>query len=189
MPITLTTGVNFLDMKNFIIILLLVCSVQAQAVDLYGVQLREASRDQLLNALKNSGIRLISEAGKDDFYDVYDSSQVLPNSTRFYLGFVKKDGKFAFAEYEFNGLQQRQMLQRLIAKYGKARKINGQYLTDASWTWQIDSITISLKADWGAYKTRLTYQNPAALKQLKQERRVFLAGAEKQQDLLSQQTY
>lgn len=176
-------------MKRYLFIFLLVFVLPAKAVDLFGVKLQDASRDQLRNAVINSGISLISEAGDDVFYDVYNSNQVLHNSSRLYLGFVKKDGKFAFAEYEFNGLQQQEMLQKLNAKYGKARKSNGKYLTDAAWSWQINSITITLQTDWQAYKTRLNYQNPAALKQLKQERLAFQSGVKRQQSIFPEHAY
>lgn len=176
-------------MKHFILVFLLFFLAPAKAVDLFGMQLQDASRNQLRNALIKSGVRLISEAGDAVFYDTYNSEQVLLNSTHLYLGFVKQDGKFAFAEYEFNGLQQQAMLQKLIAKYGKAQKSNGKYLTDATWTWQINSIIITLKTDWQAYKTRLTYYNPVMLKRLKQEQQAYLAGVDRQQSNFPEQAY
>lgn len=176
-------------MKYFTAIIFLLFLTPLKAVDLFGIQLQDASRNQLRNAVLKSGIRLISEAGDEDSYDIYNSEPLLLNSSRLYLGFVKKDEKFAFAEYEFNGLKQQEMLQKLIAKYGKAEKSNGKYLTDASWKWQQNSIIISLKTDWHNYKTRLTYQNPAALKQFKQERQAYLAEVNRQRGIFQELAY
>lgn len=176
-------------MKRLIFIILLVFIHPAQAVDLFGVNLQDASRGQLRNALKNSGIRLLSEAGVDALYDVYKSDQLLHNSTRLYLGFVNKDKQFAFAEYEFKGLRHQELLQKLITKYGKAQKTGGKYFNDGSWKWKIDSITISLETDWQAYKTRLTYKNPVAMQQLKQEQRLLQAKTNQQQKKFVKQAY
>lgn len=169
-------------MKYFLFILLFLVLAPAQAVELFGVQLGQASRDQFRSAIKKSGAKLISEAGIDEFYDVYESSRILHNSRRLYLGFVKKDGKFAFAEYEFNGLQQRGLLAKLVEKYGKGQKTSGKYLSDTSWQWQVNGIHITLQSDWQAFTTRLVYRNPDALKLLKQEQTSHLANLNQQQD-------
>lgn len=163
-------------MKYLLIFVLLAAISPAKAVELFGIKLLDASRDSFRVAVRNSGISVISEAGDDAFYDVYNSSEALQNLSRFYFGFVKKDRKFAFAEYEFRGLQQQRLLQKLNEKYGKGQKTKGKFITDTEWTWQVNAIKISLKPDWNAYKTRLIYQNPDALQRLRQEQSNFTAG-------------
>lgn len=103
-------------------------------------------------------------------FDSYHSSNVLPGSSRLYLGFVRQDSQFAFAEYEFIGYKYKEMLARLIQKYGSAKIIRGKFISDNEYLWQKDGIKISLKSDWQNYRTRLSYVNPNALRQLKIER-------------------
>lgn len=173
-------GEDYRSMKIILMVLLCGAISNVNALELFGIELQNASRNQLRTAVKNSGVQLISEAGEGNFFDVYDSSEVFKSSTRLYLGFVKENNKFAFAEYEFNGLQNGPVLRQLIQKYGKATKSRGLYLSDSAWNWQIDSIQISLQTDWPAYKTRLIYQDTQALQQLRQEQAGFLAEASQQ---------
>ena len=173
-------GPYYRSMKIILMVLLCGAISNVNALELFGIDLQTASRDQLRIAVKNSGIQLISEAGNSDFFDIYDSSQVFKSSTRLFLGFVKKTNKFAFAEYEFNGLKKGPVLRQLIQKYGKATKSRGVYLSDSAWSWQIDSIQISLQTDWQAYKTRLIYEDTLALQQLRQEHAGFNAEANQQ---------
>lgn len=172
-------------MKASILILLFCLMMPVQAVELFGVKLLESSRDQLRNAVKKSGVELISESGDDSFFDVYASGDVLQGSRYLYLGFVKKDNRFAFAEYEFDGLQPQVMLEKLIEKYGKASKTTGQFITDQAFSWKSDGITIGLYTDWSAYKTRLTYHNPDTLNLLKLEQQKHFINR-KQQDAKDQ---
>ncbi len=156
-------------MKIPLICLLLLLALPAHAAQLFGVSLQDANRDQLRSAVKNSGVELISEAGDQAFFDVYDSKNLLPGSVHLYLGFVKQDQTFAFAEYAFNGLRQPQLLQRLSEKYGKPRVKQGKYLSDQSHIWQSGEISISLSHDWQNYQTRLTYARPDKLELLRRE--------------------
>ena len=117
-----------------------------QAVDLFGVRLLNSSRDQLRTAVKNAGTTLISEAGEATFFDVYDSQAVLPGSQQLYLGFVKKDKRFAFAEYSFQGLQQPQMVQKLTNKFPSYTCTNHyecmyMYMYNS---WKCDSVKINI---------------------------------------------
>lgn len=159
------------------------------AVDLFGVNLAQATRDQLRNAVKNAGVKLVRQAGDDTFYDVYESAEILHGSNRLYLGFVKGDNRFAFAEYEFPGLQQPEMQRRLVAKYGQPTVNSGKFMTDKVYLWQIDSVRIRLHADWSMHKTRLVYFIPAALEQLHGEQKNFMIGLREKQQLYLPQGY
>jgi hypothetical protein len=168
-------GLACWSMKILVIVLLSAAVSSVHAFELFGIDLQNASQEQLRKAVKNSGIRFISEVGGDVPFDVYDSSPVFKGSTRLFLGYLKDGDKFAFAEYEFSGLQQsHRVLSLLTKKYGKAKKSKGLYLSDEVWGWQIDSINISLQTDWRAYKTRLIYRHSEALEELRQEQaRIF----------------
>lgn len=149
--------------------LLLGFSAPGQALELFGVDLQSTSRDELRNAVKEAGVVLIREGGDDEWFDVYDSSPVLNGSSRLYLGFVKQNQQFAFAEYEFNGINPASMLRNLAGKYGTAKIRKGRYLSDRTYHWQLDGIDIQLTSDWQNYKLRLSYIIPANLASLQAE--------------------
>lgn len=154
-------------------LLLSALAAPATALELFGVALESTSRAQLRAATTKAGLVLVREGGEDNWFDVYDSSTALAGSTRFYLGFVKKDQRFAFAEYEFRGLSQKQLLHNLTRKYGKAEVQRGRFVSDRIYRWQRDGIRIELSADWQNYKTRLTYLNPQNMSDLLAERSAY----------------
>ena len=158
-----------------LILLLLLCCVypQGYAAELFGVALTGATQGKLRDAVKKAGIKLVQQSGKDTFYDVYKGDSVLHKADHLYLGFVKKDKKFAFAEYEFSGLKQPVLLNKLNKKYGLANLVKGKFITDSSYSWVSKGIQITLYQDWRAYKTRLIYFNPTALMQLRSEQKLF----------------
>ena len=142
----------------------------AAAVELFGLELESTDRDALRAAVKNAGAELIREGGEAAWFDVYDSAAVLPGSRRLYLGFVKADARFAFAEYEFAGLDARPMLAALSGKYGKPEIRRGRYLTDQRYRWQRDGVEIELAADWHNHRLLLSYVVPENLAALRAER-------------------
>ncbi|MCP4388073.1 MAG: hypothetical protein GY802_07245 [Gammaproteobacteria bacterium] len=160
-------------LRLLFVLLLLVVSVPTPALELFGVVLETSSRDELRAATRDAGLVLLREGGEDNWFDVYDSSTVLGGSTRFYLGFVKQDLRFAFAEYEFRGLNRKQLLHHLKRKYGKAEVRGGRYVSDRSYHWQRDGIRIELSSDWQNYKTRLTYLIPQNMSDLLAERSAY----------------
>ena len=160
-------------MKLFFLIFLLSYLTQAGGAELFGVNLSTTSRDELRVAVKNAGVKLVQEAGIDAFYDIYKGGGILHKAKHLYLGFVKKDNKFAFAEYEFIGLHQPGMLRKLNKKYGNAKRLKGSFMSDQSYSWLSNGIEITLYQDWPAHKMRLSYVNPEALKQLRVEQKMF----------------
>lgn len=142
----------------------------AMALELFGVSLETTSRDELREAARNAGLVLIREGGEDNWFDIYDSTSVFPGSVHFYLGFVKQDQSFAFAEYEFRGLKMNSLLRRLSSKYGEPEIEAGRFVSDNRYRWQRDGIKIELTSDWRNYKTRLVYIEPANMAALQAER-------------------
>lgn len=122
---------------------------------------------------------LISEGGEDKWFDAFDSREVLAGSSRLYLGYVKQDRRFAFAEYEFIGLRQPLMLKKLRQKYGEPELIKARFISDQSYRWLDNGTEILLRSDWQNYRTRLSYVNPTAMLALREER---LAADSKQED-------
>ena len=158
---------------------LIVGSIQpALALELFGVSLQSTDRTELRSAVKAAGVILIREGGKENWFDVYDSSRALAGSSRLYLGFVKQDLRFAFAEYEFESLISRQLLSNLTAKYGAAEILAGSFISDRKYRWQSDGIDIELSSDWRNHKSRLSYINPANMADLLAERSTYRAQTE-----------
>ncbi len=176
-------------MKLIALILLVFVNTAVNSAELFGVNLVSASRDELRAAVKMAGVKLVKEAGVGAFHDVYKGDSVLHEAKKLYLGFVKKDKKFAFAEYEFNGLQQPVMLNKLINKYGKAAPTKGKFLTDMSYSWLSDGIKINFYQDWPAHKTRLIYFNPEALQQLRSEQKLFAVASNKAKAVYQEQAF
>ena len=140
------------------------------AVELFGVELEAATQDQFRVALKKSGAKILKQTGVEALYDTYLAGSLLQDAQQLHVGFAKESKNFAFAEYEFNGLKQPELLLRLQAKYGLADTTKGKFLSDYTYRWQLGDVSIALYQDWAAHKTRLTYYIQDALVLLRQER-------------------
>lgn len=148
-------------------------SHSATAVELFGVQLNAANHDELSSAAKQAGVKLIREGGESIWFDVFDSQEALAESSRFYLGYVKQDRRFAFAEYEFSGLRRPLMLAKLSQKYGQPEMIKGQFISDQTYRWFDNGTEILLRSDWENYRTRLSYVDPVAMQALREEQLAY----------------
>jgi len=162
----------------FIGLLGLALAAPAAGLELFGVELESTDRAALRAAVRQAGSELIREGGEEAWFDVYDSAAVLPGSRRLYLGFVKADARFAFAEYEFAGLDTSVMLAALRARYGPPETRAGRFLSDRSYRWQRDGVEIELAPDWQNYRVRLTYVVPQSLAALNAERAALDAGGD-----------
>ena len=156
---------------------LALAAAPAAALELFGVELESTDRGALRAAVKAAGVELIREGGDETWFDVYDSAAVLPGSRRLYLGFVKADARFAFAEYEFAGLDAKPVLAALRRKYGPPETRKGRYLSDRSYRWQRGGVEIELVADWHNYRVLLSYVVPDNLAALRAERAAGPPGA------------
>jgi len=157
-------------MKSSFFILIMALSLflpRTYAAKLFGVDLLTETKTTLRQAAKQGGARLKKEAGELEFYDEYFSADILKGSNKLFLGFSKKTEKFAFAEYEFKGLNNDKMLQKLISKYGQPVKIKKIYISDVVYRWNVGGVEISFYQDWHNYKTRVTYIVPKLLAELK----------------------
>ena len=142
----------------------------AFGAELFGVALQSATLEQLRDAAKQSGAVLIRKGDESEWFDVYDSQDLLPGSSKIYLGYVKETRQLAFVEYEFFGLKQPGMLNKLRLKYGNGITEKGKFVSDVGYRWQDEGIEILLGVDWQNYRTRLSYINPQVLQDLNKER-------------------
>lgn len=168
-------------MLRSLFVLLLCLPGTAVGISLFGVDLTTENLQAFRAAVKNTGAQLKQEAGKDQFFDRYDASRLLPDARQFYFGFVKQDGRFAFAEYEFPGLKHPDLLVKLKQKYGEPTVRKARFISDIEYQWQIDGINIRLYQDWPMYATRLVYSEKAALQSLQQEKLAFDKALQEQQ--------
>ncbi len=150
-------------------LILLLHAPASPAVELFGIDLATARRDALRQAVRQAGAELLREAGEGEFFDAYRSDALLAESRRLYLGFVKADGTFAFAEYEFPRLRSPRLLRKLTQRYGPPERIEGRFLTDQAYRWRQPPLEITLRQDWPAHALRLTYARPDRLQQLRAE--------------------
>jgi hypothetical protein len=170
--------------RCFIVMCLLLAASTASAIQLFGIDLEPASRNQLRIAVKNAGVKLLREAGDDQFFDVYEAQDLLPGAKFLYLGFTKQDKLFAFAEYRFSGLKHAELLRRLRLKYGEPKVVKPEFITDYHYQWQAGAIQISLYSDWGSYATRLVYFEPQRLAVLRGEQKAFLSAVGSTQEFM-----
>ncbi|MEM7563404.1 MAG: hypothetical protein AAF353_10195 [Pseudomonadota bacterium] len=162
-----------------LLILLAWLPAQAFALEFYGVALENTSRDELRAAVKQAGAVVLQEAGDEHWFDIYDSSAVVAGSSKLFLGFVREDQRFAFAEYEFPGLNASQFVAKLKDRYGDAEISHGRFVSDRRYQWEKDGIVIHLVNDWQNYKTRLSYIESENLARLQQEKAFPAQDAEK----------
>lgn len=147
-----------------LILALLFIAQAANAAELFGLQIRSATLDQFRAAVKQAGANIIQQADRNRPYDIFDSKDLLPGSTRLYIGHAASDRQAAaFVEYEFIGLQRKAVLQMLSRKYGDPSVRNASYLSDRSYHWEVNGIRVTLWSDWQSYRTRLSYVVPEAM--------------------------
>jgi hypothetical protein len=157
-------------MYRLIIFLLFLVSYPAySAISLFGVDLLQATRDEMRSAVRKPGAKLIREAGREGFYDEFGSEKLLQGSSKLYLGYVKKDNQLAFVEYQFEGFHHPELILKITEKYGKPRTIKGKFQSDSRYQWLIDGVQILIYQDWAVYKTRLVYFLPQKLSALRLE--------------------
>ncbi len=138
------------------------------AVELFGVNLSNANKGSLGLAARAAGAKLL-DSERPEVFEAFDSSEVLSESQRLYLGFDAQDNGFAFAEYHINLTSHRQMLAKLKRKYGEPLKKKGKFISDQLYRWQQDGISISYQRQFGCRCSALRYELPAKVEIIRQQ--------------------
>ncbi len=90
-------------------------------LELFGVTLKGAARDQLRQVFKQNGLRATREEN-GYWVDTYDAHGVLEGASDFQAGYIVASGKFAFAQYTFASFMDTQLVAKVIkmvaTKYG-----------------------------------------------------------------------
>lgn len=150
-------------MRLVLIFILLLSSQTVCAFELFGVAINNINRQQLREAIRNSGADVIREAGDDNWYDVYDMSLNFKQSKQLFVAYEKANGDFAFVEYHLPYSYFSTMLKRLKGKYGKPNIRYGTFQSDTKYSWNVDGIEIVLQQDWKQSLSRLVYSQKEKL--------------------------
>ncbi|MCK4709217.1 MAG: hypothetical protein KAU21_11420 [Gammaproteobacteria bacterium] len=144
-------------MQKYFVLLVMLISHDAFALELFGVAIENIDRVQLRQAIQNSGAEIVREAGDDNWYDIYNVSENFSQAKRLFVAYDKTSAKFAFAEYHFAYDFLKTMRLKLINKYGNPRVLYGLFESDKSYIWKVDGIDIKLTLDWQKNISRLVY--------------------------------
>lgn len=143
-------------------------------VELFGVPIMNASRDQLRQVFEKNGIEVVREDNKY-WVDTYNASRVLDGATNLEVGYVSATGKFAYAEYTFPGFMDTQLVSKIInmvsTKYGRPSSQSGSYgLGEVTAKWNMGKgMEIVVSRGWPDTTTYLTYKDITAYGQMRAE--------------------
>ena len=147
---------------------LIVIAQLSAASELFGLQIKSATPDQFRTAVKQAGASIIQRSDESRPYDIFDSKELLPGSSRLYIGHAGDNQQTAFVEYEFVGLQQKTVLQMLSRKYGSPVVRNAKYISDKTYYWEVNGIQVTLWSDWESFRTRSSYVVPESMARLQE---------------------
>jgi hypothetical protein len=143
-------------------------------LELFGTKLQGASRTQLQEVFKKSGLRAVRV---DDHYwvDTYHADGVLEGASDFSAGYVAKTNQFAFAKYKFEGFMQvdlvKKVAQMVRTKYGPPTSRSGDpALGQVKYKWDFPrGMYIEVSRDWPDTTTYLSYVDKVAYIQMRAE--------------------
>ncbi|OJX31318.1 MAG: hypothetical protein BGO74_00145 [Burkholderiales bacterium 68-12] len=149
-------------------------SASPQQLELFGVKLKGATRDQLREALKAGGMRPIRV---DDNYwaDTYNPEAVLEGASSFAAGYVYKTKVFAYAEYEFRGFMDTGLVTKVANmvsnKYGRPGSQSGnEGLGPVTYKWNLpQDMSIRVARGWPDTTTYLTFTDQTSYAEMKAE--------------------
>lgn len=148
-----------------------VAAAEQKALELFGVPLKGATRDQLREAFKQNGLRATREEN-NYWADTYNAQGVLDGASDFQAGYVAATGKFAYARYTFPGFMNTQLVGKVInmvvTKYGRPSSENGSYgLGEVTAKWNMgQGMQIEVSRGWPDTTTYLSFTDSGAYKQM-----------------------
>jgi hypothetical protein len=146
----------------------------AKPLELFGVPVKGASREQLRQVLKKNGLRATREDARY-WVDSYDAHDVLEGASTFESGYVSATGKFAFAQYTFSVFMDTELVGKVIrmvaAKYGPPSSRSGNYgLGPVTARWNMgQGMEIEVSRGWPDTSTFLLFKDVAAFGQMQDE--------------------
>lgn len=149
-------------------------AAEPKPLELFGVVLKGATRDQLRQTFKQNGLRATREEN-NYWADTYDAQGVLDGASDFQAGYVAATGKFAYARYTFSGFMNTQLVGKVInmvtTKYGRPSSQNGSYgLGEVTAKWNMgQGMQIEVSRGWPDTTTYLSFTDSAAYNQMRAE--------------------
>jgi len=146
-------------------------AAEQKALELFGVPLKGATRDQLREAFKQNGLRATREEN-NYWADTYNAQGVLDGASDFQAGYVAATGKFAYARYTFPGFMNTQLVGKVInmvvTKYGRPSSENGSYgLGEVTAKWNMgQGMQVEVSRGWPDTTTYLSFTDSGAYKQM-----------------------
>jgi len=150
------------------------CAADQRQLELFGVALKGATRDQLRPAFKKNGLRVTRE---DNSYwvDTYNAEGVLDGASELQAGYVSASGKFAYAQYTFPGFMDTQLVGKVInmvsTKYGRPSSQQGNYgLGEVVAKWNMgQDMQIVVSRGWPDTTTFLQFVDVPSRRQMNAE--------------------
>lgn len=145
-----------------------------KTLELFGVALKNAPRDQLRQAFKQNGLRVTRE-DNNYWVDTYNAEGVLDGASQFQAGYVAASGKFAFAQYTFSGFMDTQLVGKVInmvsTKYGRPSSQKGNYgLGEVTAKWNMgQDMQVVVSRGWPDTTTYLQFIDASAQRQMNAE--------------------
>lgn len=142
-------------------------------LELFGVALKGASRDELRAVLKKQSLRPLQE-DKNTWGDTYSAEGVLEGASELFVGYVRDD-KFAYARYTFEAFMDTQLVEKVIntvsTKYGRPSSVQGSYsLGPVTAVWKLDKGgQIEVTRGWPDTTTYLRLIDSPAYAQMRAE--------------------
>lgn len=149
-------------------------AAERKPLELFGVALKGATRDQLRQAFKQHNLRATRE-DKNYWVDIYDAQGVLDGASQFRAGYVAADDKFAFAEYTFSGFMDTQLVGKVISmvvtKYGSPSSQSGNYgLGPVTAKWNMSQgMQIEVSRGWPDTTTLLKFSDSSGYSKMRAE--------------------
>lgn len=137
-------------------------SVIAQP-QLFNIELKGATRDQMRTSLENNGIKVIRE-DNNYWVDKYKTNDVLQGSTELNIGYTS-NGHFAYAEYTFPAFVDsgkiNEVARLVTSKYGQPSQRTGNTnVGQASFTWSFkNGMNIIVYRGWPDTTTYLNIKD------------------------------
>jgi hypothetical protein len=160
--------------------------VNPVSLELFGMKLKGATRDQLRQALQIGGLQPIRV---DDRYwvDTYNPTSVLDGASAFSAGYTYKNNIFAYAEYTFDGFMDTTLVTKVANmvsnKYGRAVSHSGSdALGDVTYQWNFpQGMSIRVVRGWPDTTTYLTFLDQTTYAQMQAEQKNNQQSIEKAQ--------
>ena len=133
------------------------------APQLFNIELKGATRDQIRSVLQNTDVKAVRE-DNNYWIDKYNSNGVLQGATDLNFGY-SSNGKFAFAEYKFPAFVDSgkiiEVANLVSSKYGQPSQRSGNpNLGEASYTWNFKSgMSIRAYRGWPDTTTFLQFKD------------------------------